>query len=61
MDRLTAAARALGAGALVTTGKDWARLGERWDGGVPLWVLEVEARLGDAQQVLDLLDQSLAG
>jgi len=61
LDRLTAAARALGAGALVTTGKDWASLGERWDGGVPLWVLEVEARLGDAQQVLDLLDQSLAG
>ena len=35
LDRLLAAARALGAEALVTTGKDWARLGERWDGGPP--------------------------
>ena len=47
LDRLLAVARALGAAALVTTGKDWARLGERWDGELPLWVLEVEARLED--------------
>ena len=52
---LTDAARALGAGALITTAKDWASLGERWDGGVPLWILEVEARLGDADQILELL------
>ena len=58
---LTEAARALGAGALVTTGKDWARLGERWDGGVLLWVLEVEARLGEPEQVLELLDRSVQG
>ena len=61
LDRLTAAARALGAEALVTTGKDWARLGERWDGEVPLWVLEVEARLGEPEQVLELLDRSSPG
>jgi tetraacyldisaccharide 4'-kinase len=61
LDRLTAAARVQGARALVTTGKDWARLGERWDGEVPLWVLEVEARLGEPGQVLELLDRSLRG
>ncbi|MBM4300434.1 MAG: tetraacyldisaccharide 4'-kinase [Deltaproteobacteria bacterium] len=59
LDNLTETARALGAGGLVTTGKDWARLGERWDGGVRLWVLEVEARLGEPEQVLELLDRSL--
>jgi tetraacyldisaccharide 4'-kinase len=56
LDRLTAAARSLGAEGLVTTGKDWARLGEGWDGELPLWVLEVEARLGDAEPILELLD-----
>ena len=61
LDRLAAAARALDAEGLVTTGKDWARLGERWDGKLPLWVLEVEARLGDAEPVLELLDRSLKG
>jgi len=61
LDRLTAAARSLGAEGLVTTGKDWARLGERWDGELPLWVLEVEARLGDAEPVLTLLDRICAG
>jgi tetraacyldisaccharide 4'-kinase len=59
LDRLTAAALEMGAGALVTTGKDWARLGERWDRELPLWVLEVEARLGEPEQVLKLLDRSL--
>jgi tetraacyldisaccharide 4'-kinase len=61
LDQLGAAARSLGAEGLVTTGKDWARLGERWDGELPLWVLEVEARLGDAEPVLELLDRSLKG
>jgi tetraacyldisaccharide 4'-kinase len=61
LDRLTAAAQSLGAEALVTTGKDWARLGERWDGELPLWVLEVEARLEDAERILELLDRSCAG
>jgi len=60
LDRLTAAARSLGAEGLVTTGKDWARLGERWNGELPLWVLEVEARLGDAEPVLELLERSCA-
>jgi tetraacyldisaccharide 4'-kinase len=55
---LANAARARGAGALVTTGKDWAWLGERWDGGVLLWVLEVEARLGEPEPVLELLDRN---
>jgi tetraacyldisaccharide 4'-kinase len=53
---LAAAARAEGAEALVTTGKDWARLGERWDMELPLWVLEVEARLGEPAALVALLD-----
>jgi tetraacyldisaccharide 4'-kinase len=57
LDRLTQAAQALGAAALVTTSKDWARLGERWDGNLPLWVLEVEARLEDPARVLELLER----
>ena len=61
LDRVTETARALGAGALVTTAKDWARLGERWDRGVLLWVLEVEAHLDDAGKVLELLDPRLQG
>jgi tetraacyldisaccharide 4'-kinase len=54
---LAAAARDLGAGALITTGKDWARLGERWEGGVLLWVLEVEARLAGGERLLSFLDR----
>jgi tetraacyldisaccharide 4'-kinase len=61
LEALAAAARDLGAGALVTTGKDWSRLGERWDEGVLLWVLEVEARLGEPERFLELLDRSLQG
>ncbi len=61
LDRLAAAARSLGAEGLVTTGKDWARLGERWDEELPLWVLEVEARIEDVEPVLELLDRSLKG
>jgi tetraacyldisaccharide 4'-kinase len=55
LDRLTAEARAAGAEALVTTGKDWARLGEQWDREIPLWILEVEARLDAPERVLELL------
>jgi tetraacyldisaccharide 4'-kinase len=51
-------ARTRGAGALITTGKDWARLGEHWDGDVLLWVLEVEARLSEPERILALLDRS---
>jgi tetraacyldisaccharide 4'-kinase len=58
---LAEAARVLGAGALVTTGKDWARLGEQWDEDVLLWVLEVEARLSDPEGVLERLEQDLPG
>jgi tetraacyldisaccharide 4'-kinase len=61
LDQLAAAARSLSAEGLVTTGKDWARLGERWDGELPLWVLEVEARLMDAEPVLELLERSRRG
>lgn len=56
---LSEAAWAQGAGALITTGKDWARLGERWDEGVLLWVLEVEARFTQPEQILSFLEQDL--
>jgi len=55
LDSLAEAARARGAGALITTGKDWARLGAHWKTGVLLWVLEVEARLNEPERVLSFL------
>ncbi|MFA4901516.1 MAG: tetraacyldisaccharide 4'-kinase [Desulfobaccales bacterium] len=54
---LAATAQARGAEALITTGKDWARLGERWHEGVPLWVLDVEARLSEPECVLTFLER----
>ena len=42
---LLQAARAQGVQALVTTAKDWARLGHMWQGDLPLWVLKVAARV----------------
>jgi tetraacyldisaccharide 4'-kinase len=56
---LAKAAKARGAEALITTAKDWARLGERWNEEVPLWVLEVEARLSEPEQVLSFLDHQI--
>ncbi|MFZ2088477.1 MAG: lipopolysaccharide heptosyltransferase II, partial [Desulfobaccales bacterium] len=43
-------ARSAGAQALITTSKDCARFGQLWQGDIPLWVLEVAARVepGDA-------------
>jgi heptosyltransferase-2 len=38
-------ARHKGAQTLVTTSKDWARLGQKWEGDLPLWVLTVAARV----------------
>ncbi len=38
-------AQARGSEALITTAKDWARMGETWEADLPLWVLEVEAKL----------------
>lgn len=52
---LAATAQARGAEGLITTGKDWARLGEHWDEGAPLWVLDVEARLNEPEHVLTFL------
>jgi tetraacyldisaccharide 4'-kinase len=48
-------AQAAGAAALITTGKDWARLGEEWDGALPLWVLEVEAQINQPERILEFL------
>ncbi len=55
LHKLAAAARASGAQALITTAKDWARLGERWSESLPLWVLEVEARLTPEQPLINRL------
>jgi tetraacyldisaccharide 4'-kinase/lipopolysaccharide heptosyltransferase II len=49
-------ATASGAAALVTTAKDWARLGENWTGPLPLWILEVEAHLEEAAVLMGLLE-----
>jgi lipopolysaccharide heptosyltransferase II/tetraacyldisaccharide 4'-kinase len=38
-------ARNTGAQAIITTSKDWARLGQTWPGDLPLWVLKVAARV----------------
>ena len=38
-------ARTQGVQALVTTAKDWARLGQIWQEDLPLWVLKVAARV----------------
>ncbi|MFZ5448704.1 MAG: tetraacyldisaccharide 4'-kinase [Thermodesulfobacteriota bacterium] len=54
---LAEAAGLRGAGALVTTGKDWMRLGEHWDEKVLLWVLEVEARLSEPERLLEFFEQ----
>jgi tetraacyldisaccharide 4'-kinase len=59
LDSLVREAQASGAAALVTTAKDWARLGEEWDAPLPLWVLEVEARLSEPERLWGL-DNTLA-
>ena len=48
-------AQAAGAAALVTTAKDWARLGEKWDAALPLWVLDVEAQIDQPERILEFL------
>jgi len=49
-------AETAGAWALVTTAKDWARLAERWDQTMPLWVLEVEAQISQPERIMELLE-----
>jgi len=55
MVALVREAQAAGAAALITTAKDWARLGEEWDGALPLWVLEVEAHISQPERILEFL------
>ncbi len=57
--QLVREARASGAAALITTAKDWARLGERWEADLPLWVLEVEAQLSQPDLIPAYLDRTL--
>jgi heptosyltransferase II len=51
----------MGAPALVTTSKDWARLGESWPGDLPLWVLTVAARVEPEQSWQTYLAGALEG
>ena len=48
-------ARAAGAAALVTTAKDWVRLGETWNAALPLWVVDVEAQIDQPERILEFL------
>lgn len=47
LESLINEAQSLGAAGIITTTKDWARLGEKWDCPLPLYVLEVAARLAE--------------
>jgi lipopolysaccharide heptosyltransferase II/tetraacyldisaccharide 4'-kinase len=60
LDLLVDEARSLGASGLITTAKDWARLGEKWDYSLPLRVLEVEAQLaeGSGEKLLEILQDA---
>ena len=55
LKQLVQEAKAQQAAALITTSKDWARLGEEWTAELPLWVLEVEARLPQVDRIIELL------
>jgi tetraacyldisaccharide 4'-kinase len=57
LQELVREAGAQQAEALITTAKDWARLGEEWQSDLPLWVLEVEARIPQIHRILELLDR----
>jgi heptosyltransferase-2 len=52
-------ARNTGAQALVTTSKDWARLGQIWQGDLPLWVLTVAARVESEEDWQEYLETAL--
>ncbi|MEJ2070353.1 MAG: lipopolysaccharide heptosyltransferase II [Syntrophobacterales bacterium] len=54
-------ARQRDASALITTSKDWARLGENWQEDLPLWVLEVAARVEPEQAFQKCLTAALTG
>jgi tetraacyldisaccharide 4'-kinase/lipopolysaccharide heptosyltransferase II len=61
--KLVKEAGALKAEGLITTAKDWARLGEEWPYPLPLFVLEVEARLeeGGGERILEELAKGTGG
>jgi lipopolysaccharide heptosyltransferase II/tetraacyldisaccharide 4'-kinase len=52
-------ARNTGAQALVTTSKDWARLGQKWEEDLPLYVLTVAARVEPEESWQTYLDTAL--
>jgi lipopolysaccharide heptosyltransferase II/tetraacyldisaccharide 4'-kinase len=54
-------ARSAGAQALVTTSKDWARIGPNWPASLPLWVLTVAARVEPEEAWQKYLTTALGG
>ncbi len=56
---VVAEATAAEAEGLITTAKDWARMGEQWEGALPLWVVEVETSLSRADILLDRISELL--
>lgn len=59
--KLVEEARQSGAEGLITTSKDWARMGEKWEHGLPLWVLEMEVSLTRPDILLDRINEVLGG
>jgi lipopolysaccharide heptosyltransferase II/tetraacyldisaccharide 4'-kinase len=57
---LLQAARGTGARALATTSKDWARLGQKWEEDLPLYVLTVAARVEPEEAWQKYLETALA-
>ncbi|MDD2902730.1 MAG: lipopolysaccharide heptosyltransferase II [Syntrophales bacterium] len=57
LESLVKEAQSLGAAGIITTVKDWARLGEKWELPLPLYVLEVAARLegGVEERIVKIL------
>jgi len=62
LDALIQEAQSLKAAGLITTAKDWARLGEKWTFSLPLHVLDVEARLeaGTEKRIWEILAETTA-
>jgi tetraacyldisaccharide 4'-kinase len=63
LEKLLKEAQFLGAAGLITTAKDWARVGEKWPYPFPLYVLDVEARLeaGGEARIIEALGEGVRG
>jgi lipopolysaccharide heptosyltransferase II/tetraacyldisaccharide 4'-kinase len=61
LSRLVEEARRRGVAVLITTAKDYARLGEAWEGAVPLLLLEVAARVEPDEKFREFLYGEIFG